>query len=224
MKSNAAFFSKSRLSDAQKWAGGLKTKKAGKAEHDDQIIDAIYSKAEAVIATIREEFNTPIGYLSRNLGNAAAIFSPFFKLPNLPEEQTVIPKVLTSNVFEKPPSNLYNFTKEMELSLLRDLFITHRGVKQILRQIRIQKGLQYHDDRHELAEDLLLTRCPHVCRDWYPNSIIKTLDSLALNRGRSSHTPSNIGCKCASKGSGRLGKEIPYSHEHQEEIQGLHHR
>ena len=180
LKSNAAFFSKSRLSDAQKWAGGLKTKKAGKAEHDDQIIDAIYSKAEAVIATIREEFNTPIGYLSRNLGNAAALFSPFFKLPNLPEEQTVIPKVLTSNVFEKPPSNLYNFTKEMELSLLRDLFITHRGVKQILRQIRIQKGLQYHDDRHELAEDLLLTRCPHVCRDWYPNSIIKTLDSLAL--------------------------------------------
>jgi len=181
LKPDAGFFSNSRLSDAQKWAGGLKTKKDGKAEHDNQIIDAIYLKAESVIAIIRERLNSPIGYLSRNLGNAAALFSPFFKLPILPEEQTVIPKVLTTNVFEKPPSSSYNFTQEMELSILRDLFITHQGVKQILRQIRIQQGLQYHDDRHELAEDLLLTRCPNVCRDWYPKSIIKALDSLALN-------------------------------------------
>ena len=31
---------------------------------------------------------------------------------------------------------------------------------------------------HRLAEDLLLTRCPSVCREWYPKSVVDALDSL----------------------------------------------
>ena len=49
-------------------------------------------------------------------------------------------------------------TTELELQVVRDLFIVNTGVGEILSRLKSQEGVRDHDDMHRLAEDLLLTR------------------------------------------------------------------
>ena len=50
--------------------------------------------------------------------------------------------------------------------------------KRQLSRLKSQEGVKDHDDMHRLAEDLLLTKCPAICRSWYPSSVISALDSM----------------------------------------------
>ena len=74
--------------------------------------------------------------------------------------QTAYPPRLDVELPQLPPSNEMRLTTELELQVIRDLFIVNLGVGEILSRLKIQEGVRDHDDMHRLAEDLLLTRCP----------------------------------------------------------------
>ena len=77
-----------------------------------------------------------------------------------------------------PPSEKTRLTTNLEIQVIQDMFIVHAGVREILSRLKSQEGVKDHDDMHRLAEDLLLTKCPAICRSWYPSSVISALDSM----------------------------------------------
>ena len=51
-------------------------------------------------------------------------------------------------------------------------------MQEILTRLKSLEGVADYDDMHRYAEDLLLARCPSVCRRWYPENVIIALDSI----------------------------------------------
>ena len=96
-------------------------------------------------------------------------------------------------------------TTELELQVVSDLFIVNAGVGKILSRLKSQEGVRDHDDMHRLAEDLLLTRCPSVCREWYPKSVVDALDSLGDKPWQDGHLFRAIS---ASQGNEDVHKDL----------------
>lgn len=78
------------------------------------------------------------------------------------------------------PGN-YRLPGEVQVSMLDDLFNLHNGVQSILRDLKIREGVYDHSDMQRYAEDLLLSRCPDVCK-WYPTPMVHALNSIDYNR------------------------------------------
>ncbi len=67
---------------------------------------------------------------------------------------------------------------EREGEIIDDLLAVHRGTLQILQRLKAQRELHDFDDIGALAADLLLARCPDICRTLYSDDVIEALDSL----------------------------------------------
>ena len=74
------------------------------------------------------------------------------------------------------------FDLEQEAIMLNDLWIVHRATLGILRKLKSTRGLHDFEDISELAGDLLLSRCPEICRTFYSGPIIESLDSIDILR------------------------------------------
>ena len=138
----------------------------------------IIGNAQIHALEIREMLHTSQGLLIRVLGQSSHLLNPLFDDPDEVPEQTAYPPRLDIDLPQLPPSKEMRLTTELELQVIRDLFTVHSGVREILSRLKSQEGVRDHDDMHRLAEDLLLTRCPSVCRAWYPTSVIDALDSM----------------------------------------------
>ena len=119
--------------------------------------------------------------------------------------QTAYSPRLSIDLPQTPPSHEMRLTTELELQVVSDLFIVNAGVGKILSRLKSQEGVRDHDDMHRLAEDLLLTRCPSVCREWYPKSVVDALDSLGDKPWQDGHLFRAIS---ASQGNEDVHKDL----------------
>ena len=78
----------------------------------------------------------------------------------------------------EPPTGRIRVSKQLQLSVLRDLLIVHKGCQQILTLRKMQEGVHDFDDIQRLAADLLLSRCPEIVRYDYPVEVVDVLDNL----------------------------------------------
>ncbi|HJM66001.1 MAG TPA: 3'-5' exonuclease, partial [Candidatus Thalassarchaeaceae archaeon] len=69
-----------------------------------------------------------------------------------------------------------------EAIMLNDLWIVHQATLGILRQLKSTRGLHDFEDISELAGDLLLSRCPDICRKFYSRPIIDSLNDIDFLR------------------------------------------
>ena len=74
------------------------------------------------------------------------------------------------------------FDLVQEATMLNDLWIVHRATAGILRKLKSTRGLHDFEDISELAGDLLLSRCPQICRTFYSEPIIQSLDQIDIHR------------------------------------------
>ena len=158
------------------WPSGIMPK--GRCQLDGQVKDMIIANATNHADSIREMTHTSRGLLIRQLGKASFLLNPLFADPVEVPEQFAHPPRLGLELPQIPPSSEMRLTTDLEIQIMQDLFTVHGGVRQILSRLKSQEGVRDHDDMHRLAEDLLLTRCPSVCRNWYPASVIDALDSI----------------------------------------------
>ena len=185
------------------WPGGVMTK--GNCPLQNQVKDMIIANAQTNANSIRDMLHTPQGLLIRVLGQSSHLLNPLFCDPEPVPGQTAYPPRLDVELPQLPPSNEMRLTTELELQVIRDLFIVHSGVGEILSRLKIQEGVRDHDDMHRLAEDLLLTRCPSVCRNWYPQAVVKALDSLGDRPWQDDHLFRAIN---ASQGNDDVHKDL----------------
>ncbi len=72
----------------------------------------------------------------------------------------------------------YAFSIDAEAQHLDDLRLSAEGLKSILRSIKNKQELREFSDILELSADLLLLRCPYICKTekMYPAEIVRILD------------------------------------------------
>ena len=144
----------------------------------DDVKEIITTKAESISQDIRELMNTPDGYLLRSLGKASFLLNPVISEPTPIDGQQAHPPRLPTELPQLPPSKLMRLDTELEIEVIQDLFTVNNGVQDILTYLKKTEGVSDFDDMHRYAEDLLLTRCPSVCRTWYPQTVVNALDSM----------------------------------------------
>ena len=79
------------------------------------------------------------------------------------------------------------FTLTAEARNLDDLRIVLRGLKGIVKMLKEREEVHEFDDITRLAGDLLLAKCPDICRTFYPRRIIDALDSIPDEAWRDDH-------------------------------------
>ncbi|MEC8669755.1 MAG: UvrD-helicase domain-containing protein [Candidatus Thermoplasmatota archaeon] len=185
------------------WPAGIMTK--GNCPLQNSVKDMISANAESYADSIRKMLHTPVGLLIRILGQSSHLLNPQISDPEPVPGQTAYPPRLGVDLPQTPPSLEMRLTTELELQVVRDLFIVNTGVGEILSRLKSQEGVRDHDDMHRLAEDLLLTRCPSVCREWYPKSVVDALDSLGEKPWQDGHLFRAIS---ASQGNEDVHKDL----------------
>ncbi len=171
---------------SKSWPAGVMAKgKVGVLDNDvkNMICDAAKNSAE----DIRGLLSTPVGLLMRRLGRASHLLNPVIDDPTPTPGQEVFTTRVGIAPSNRTPKGGSRSTPELEIRTMEDLFILHKGVRQILSRMKTREGLHHYDDMHELAEDLLLTRCPTICRRWYPRNVVWALDDLPSQPWQDDH-------------------------------------
>jgi len=159
------------------WPSGILSKSANKAM-TTEVKNLIASNAEELSVPIRSMMNTSSGLLLRSIGRASFLLNPCIAEPTPIEGQYAHPPRLGITLPQLPVDRAMRLTTELEIEVIQDLFTVNNGVQEILTRLKSLEGVTDYDDMHRYAEDLLLARCPAVCRTWYPKNVIDALDSL----------------------------------------------
>ncbi|MBE46134.1 MAG: hypothetical protein CMB02_05755 [Euryarchaeota archaeon] len=162
---------------SQGWPSGILSKTANKAMNPD-VKNLIASNAETLSIPIRSMMCTANGLLLRSIGRASFLLNPCISEPEPVEGQYAHPPRIGVDLPQLPVDRAMRLTTELEIEVIQDLFTVNNGIQEILARLKSQEGVTDHDDMHRFAEDLLLTRCPAICRTWYPSNVIDALDSI----------------------------------------------
>ena len=167
------------------WPSGILSNRDCELAKDVQTL--ILTNVKTVSDEIREIMATNEAFLLRNLGNASFLFNPVINTPVEVPGQLAHPPRLDLPLPQIPPAKELRLSTQLELQIISDLFVVHKGIREILTKLKAIEGVRDHDDMHRLAEDLLLTRCPSVCRKWYPPNVRDALDSMGNQPWKDDH-------------------------------------
>ncbi len=171
---------------SQGWPSGILSKAANKAMSAD-VKNMIVGNCETLSVPIREVMSISNGLLLRSIGRASFLLNPCIAEPELIEGQYAHPPRLGTDLPQLPVDRAMRLTTELEIEVIQDLFTVNNGVQEILTRLKSLEGVTDYDDMHRFAEDLLLARCPAVCRTWYPKKVIDALDSIGNKPWRDDH-------------------------------------
>ena len=178
-------FPRNRLPNGDGWHGGIQTN--AKTELSNSVKSDILTQATAFIQQIRTVLNSNEGKLAKILGRSSFTFEPRIRLDFLPEESPLNYTDVTDDLTVEPPNGRTRITKQLQLSVLKDLLVVHKGCQQILTLRKSQEGVHDFDDIQRLAADLLLAKCPDIIRYDYPIEVVDTLDNLGSEPWTDSH-------------------------------------
>ena len=182
---NHKHFPRGRLPNSDGWEGGIQTN--SKAKVPRKQLAELTSMSKALIEDATELLNGNLGQLAKILGRSSYTFDPQMDFVFLPDDSPLNYTELTDNLGANPPTGRVRVSKELQLSVLRDLLIVHRGCQQILTLRKMQEGVHDFDDIQRLAADLLLARCPEIVRYDYPVEVVDALDNLGGEPWSDSH-------------------------------------
>ena len=166
-----------RLPNGDGWPSGLPTLASIR---DASAKAATTARLGAAMNDARRLFATLLGQRMRSCAIIAYLFDGTSEPPHLPADATVSPVRLTDPIPAYEARSPTALTVDVDARLLEDLLLVHAGAHDVLTELKLAAGMHDHDDVASLAEDLLLSRCPSVCRRWYPPEVVERLDALDL--------------------------------------------
>ena len=173
---NHSHFPRNKLPKGDGWPGGIQVN--GKTGLSKNEIASVTAQANPLAQQASDILNSNLGKLGKILGRSSYTFDPRIPLSFLPETSTLNYTDITEDLPSEPPTGRVRVSKELQLSVLRDLLIVHKGCQQILTLRKMQESIHDFDDIQRLAADLLLARCPEIVRYDYPVDVVDTLDDL----------------------------------------------
>ena len=164
--------------DKMEWPSGLLSKSAAKGIKPASLKEGIAENAKTLIEAMVLLLDSQQGRLIRMLGMGSFTLEPYSTIPMMPADCKHRISPLMPNPPEKAPTGELRISSELQSSVLADLLTVHRGCKAIMALRKAQEGVHDFDDMQILAGDLLLSRCPEICRFEYPVAVVDALDSL----------------------------------------------
>ena len=180
-------FPRQNIPDDSHWPRGVKSWSAIKDKHTKE------STKEALnleIDRIRNAWTDSTGSLTLHFAQIAMLLdsaSPPCSPPSRGKSLSPLPDTIPDRLPQGEKSERYYFTIEAEARNLDDLRLAHLGFKGILRRMKEREEVHDFDDIQALASDLLLSKCPEVCRKYYPQEVIRELDSIGDEPWRDDH-------------------------------------
>ena len=177
-KDDCTFFPKNHLPSTNGWPAGLLTKTDAKKEMDNQTAIDIYEQAAALTPGLNALLTTPQAGLIRLLARSVFLLNPGDGFDGMPLDCELRMDPLESPLPLLPSDRTMYVTGSLQTEILSDLIVLHAGCHQILARRKSLDGLHDFEDMQRFAADLLLARCPDICRHRYPPDVIDTLDAL----------------------------------------------
>ncbi|PXY76517.1 MAG: hypothetical protein CXX80_03070, partial [Methanobacteriota archaeon] len=192
------------------WVSGLKPW-GEVAEADRQ---SAKDKAESAAQVFRSLLATTTGRAARQFGRMAFLLHPTLEIVSLPVDGANLPSDIETPMPRHMDDNHTRMPSQLQATVLGDLFTLQRGVLSILSHIKLSEGVYDHSDMQRYAEDLLLARCPDVCRNWYPSTMVAELDNLGQRPWLDEHVLRALAVAPAGKDGelARLDLERRYDH------------
>ena len=169
------------------WPRGINSWSSIKDDHFKQSVkQSLFHEMD----NIRDVWMSPTGALVLHFVQIAMLLDPS-PPPCSPSSRgkafSALPDVLPDRLPEGEKSEHYFFTIDSEARNLEDLRLVHLGFKGILKRTKEREEVHDFDDIQTLASDLLLAKCPDTCRKYYPQPVIRELDSIGDEPWRDDH-------------------------------------
>ena len=166
-------FPRGLLPKSDGWVSGMnplgRIKDADKRAAVKERMDAAMVEGRALLGSI-------LGMRMRSCAVIADLLDPRCEPPHSPA--SIRPRRLSD------PFPAYAEPVDLALSadtdarILGDLLTVQAAAADVLAELKLQEGLHDHDDVVRLAEELLLARCPRICRRWYPPEVVQALEGI----------------------------------------------
>jgi len=181
-----SFFTKNyTLPGGKDWQNGLLSGSAvsnlaGTLKLTEDIRVRIRTASEELIKKMRLLLEEQDGRQIRMLGQSSFTLEPYTNIKSMPADCKYRISPLTLNPPEKAPKGFLRISSVLQSSVLADLLTVHKGCEAIMTLRKAQEGVHDYDDIQVLVGDLLLSRCPEICRfsPEYPDAVVEALDSL----------------------------------------------
>ncbi len=185
-KGNPTFFPGNILPKGDKWPAGItsKTNAVGLSKADK---DALYLRSTNRISDVKQHLETSTGKLISLLARSAFLLNPGNGFDGMPLDCPLRWAPLEEPIPVEPGERNTYVSPSLQMEVLSDLIVLHQGCNQILARRKSVDGLHDFDDLQRFAADLLLARCPDVCRHLYPPEVIDVLDGLGDEPWSDSH-------------------------------------
>lgn len=183
-KEDVTFFTKSGgIPGGKEWPNGLLSDSAvkklpGSLKLTETVREGIAEKSKELTQIMRLLLEGQDGRLIRMLGRSSFTLEPYTNIKWMPADCEYRISPLTLNPPEKAPKGILRISSELQSRVLADLLTVHKGCKAIMTLRKAQEGVHDYDDIQVLVGDLLLSRCPEICRMDYPSAVVEALDSL----------------------------------------------
>lgn len=177
VKPECKFFPNNHLPNGDKWPSGIlpKSKVRGMSGVEKE---ALYDRARAHLPGLLERLNSTEGTLIRLLAQSAFLLAPGTGFDGMPLDCPLRLDALESPLPQEAGERDMYVTASLQTEVLSDLMVMHTALRQILARRKSLDGMHDFDDLQRFAADLLLARCPDVCRHRYPPEVIDVLDGL----------------------------------------------
>ena len=176
-KPSCTFFPSNNLPSTDDWPGGVLAKSNVRGMNGGDR-DNLYQRAHAHLPDLKRLLNSANGRLIRLLAGAAFWLNPGDGFDGMPPDCPLRVDPLEEPLPLLPSERDMYVTASLQTEVLADLMVIHTACNQILARRKSLDGMHDFDDMQRFAADLLLARCPDVCRHRYPPDVIDALDSL----------------------------------------------
>ena len=177
VKSSCTFFPRDALPNGNGWPAGLLSKTAATTLAKDERND-LYARAKNLLPGLRNLLNSANGTLIRLLARSAFLLNPMDGFDGMPLDSPLRLDPLVDPLPGEPGERGTYVTADLQVQVLSDLHVIHTACNQILARRKSLDNMHDFDDMQRFAADLLLARCPDICRHRYPPAVIDALDGL----------------------------------------------
>lgn len=209
-------FGNGNLTGSADWPRGITT--LGKIK-DAALKATVTGTCRTAAGRIKQLWGSASGRRARKLATMVSLLDDSsLPVPCRPANHPSAWQPVTLPAPHHPPAGTLSLDIDGEAQAMSDLICVHRGLVEVFRELKINEGVHEFGDIADLAEDLLLTRCPRIMRPRYPVSVVAALDGISQrNPWRDDHIENAMAILDALLAAGEPAQGLSV-----EEITALH--
>ena len=177
VKPSCTFFPRDALPNGNGWPSGV-TSKTGSTGLSKDEKNALYEAGKTHLPGLRSLLNSANGTLIRLLARSAFLLNPMDGFDGMPLDSPLRLDPLADPLPSEAGDRGTYVSADLQVQVLSDLQVIHTACNQILARRKSLDNMHDFDDMQRFAADLLLARCPDICRHRYPPAVIDALDGL----------------------------------------------